>query len=79
MARIIVKQDGAVISPETAMKWYCWYEIVEPMREQDKETLDAVIRTVDRNIPDWEMQVLKKYLELSNHDLIVGGFIACKF
>ena len=72
MARILIENGQTVISPEEAMKWFCWHEIVEPMEKQDRATLDKAVREVERDCPDWEMRVLKKFLELTKSDLIIG-------
>ena len=69
MAKIIF--DGVEeITPETAMKWFPWYVLVQSM-ELNQEALDTAINAVERNIPDWEMQVLKKFLEVSSRNLYV--------
>ena len=71
MARILLENGATEITPETAMKWFCWHEIVEPMEKQDKKTLDVAVRETERNCADWEMRVLKKYLELAENDLMI--------
>ena len=71
MAGIIFKREGITITPEDAMKWFCWHELVSVMSKQHYKILQKAIYTVEQNIPDWEMRVLKKYLELSEDDLIV--------
>ena len=71
MARIYYGGDMLnAITPETAMKWFCWREIVNAM-EKDRTALDAAIKEVPHNIPDWEMQVLKKFVGITKYDLIV--------
>lgn len=70
MARILIENGQTVISPEEAMKWYCWHELVRAM-EKHGRLLDKAVYTVERNVPDWEMRVLKKFLELSENDLII--------
>ena len=67
MAHILCQ--GSEITPETAMRWFCWYEIVNVM-EKDINALDAAVDAVDRNAPDWEMRVLKKFLEFTEEDMI---------
>ena len=68
MARIIF--DGETITPEIAMKWLCWHELISAM-EKDRRALDMAIKQTPHNVPDWEMRVLKKFLELIEHDLVV--------
>lgn len=71
MARIFYGGDMLnAITPETAMNWFCWHEIVAAM-EKDMNSLNAAIKEVPHNVPDWEMRVLKKFIELSDTDLIV--------
>ena len=67
MAHILCQ--GSEITPETAMKWFCWHEIINVM-EKDLNSLDAAIKAVERNVPDWEMRVLQKFLELTDRDFI---------
>ena len=69
MANIIF--DGEIITPETAMKWFCWHELVSAMARHGR-LLDKAIYATEQNIPDWEMHVLKKFLELSENDLIIS-------
>ena len=68
MARIIF--NGETITPELAMRWFCWNELI-PVMEKDRLALDTAIKQTPHNVPDWEMQVLKKFLELIEHDLVV--------
>ena len=70
MAKIIYN-GVEEITPETAFNWFAWYELVQAMERTDIETLDSAIKTVARNVPDWERQVFKKFLELSEKDLLV--------
>lgn len=70
MARILIENGATEITPETAMKWFCWHEIVEQMERQQK-TLDKVVEETERNCADWEMRVLKKFLELAENDLMI--------
>lgn len=70
MAKIIY--DGVdEITPETAMKWFAWYELIAAMERVDDKSLTSAITAVERNVPDWEKRVLKKYLEISSEDLFV--------
>lgn len=66
MAKILIET-----SVTTAIKLFDWRELVEQMERQNKKALDKAIKEVEENIPDWELQVLKKYLELSDTDLII--------
>ena len=68
MARIIYM--GEQITPETAMKWFCWHELIAVM-EKDRKTLNAAIDSTPDNVPDWEMEVFKKFLETTKNDLII--------
>ena len=70
MASIIFEREGATITPETAMKWFCWHELVSAMSKHGR-TLNKAIYSVEQNVPDWEMRVLKKFLELSENDLVI--------
>lgn len=70
MARIFVENGATEITPETAMNWYCWHEIVEAMENQQK-ALDKAIKEVEDNCADWELRVLKKFLELAENDLMI--------
>ena len=58
------------ITPETAMDWFAWHELVRAM-ERDGDALDAAIKAVESNIPDWEKRVLLKFLELTDRELLV--------
>ena len=69
MAKIIYN-GVEEITPETAMKWFAWHELVEAM-EKERDVLDASIKAVDENVPDWEIRVLLKFLELAERDLLV--------
>jgi len=74
MAKIYFKGfsgDPHEISPETAMLWLSWHEIVEPMEKHDQRNLDRAVKEVERNCPDWEMRVLKRFLELTEADLVI--------
>lgn len=74
MAKIFFKGfsgDPHEISPETAMLWLSWHEIVKPMEKHDQSSLDRAVKEVERNCPDWEMRVLKKFLELTENDLVI--------
>ena len=66
MAKILIETSAT-----TAIKLCDWRELVEQMERQNKKSLDKAIKEVEENIPDWELQVLKKYLELSDTDLII--------
>ena len=69
MAKILIETSAT-----TAIKLFDWRELVEQMERQNKKALDKAIEAieeVEENIPDWELQVLKKYLELSDTDLII--------
>jgi len=69
MVKIIY--DGVEeITPETAMRWFPWYVLVQAM-ELNQEALNMAINAVESNVPDWEMQVLKKFLEVSSRNLYV--------
>ena len=75
MKRIFYGGDMAnEISPETAMKWFCWHEVVEAM-EKDSKTLSEVSRIMNSreniNIPNWEEKFLLTFLERTETDLIV--------
>ena len=69
MAKIIYN-GVEEITPETAMNWFAWYELVKAM-ERERDVLDESIKAVDRNVPDWEKRVLLKFLELAERDLLV--------
>ena len=75
MKRIFYGGDMAnEISPETAMKWFCWHEVVEA-REKYSKTLSEVSRIMNSreniNIPNWEEKFLLTFLERTETDLIV--------
>lgn len=70
MAKIIYKKDDMTISVDTAMRWFCWHELIAAM-EKDRGTLDRAVDETPQDCIDWEMGVLKRYLELSTDDLIV--------
>ena len=75
MKRIFYGGDTAnEITPETAMKWFCWHEIVSAMHK-DEKTLADVARIMNEreniNIPNWEEKFLKTFLERTDKDLIV--------
>ena len=72
MARILIENGQTVISPEQAMKWYCWHEIVEPMEKLNSKAVKMAIDAVVRDCPDWEINVLKKYLEITDADLFIN-------
>ena len=63
---------GEEITPETAMKWFCWHEIVAAMEKQ-KGTISAVTSYMNaiRNVPDWEYRFLLKFLEYAETDLVI--------
>lgn len=71
MAQIKIENGTTVITVEQAMKWYCWHELIEVM-EKDEESLHVAVNSVPENIVNWEMMVLKKFLELTKHDLIIS-------
>lgn len=58
------------ITIEEAMKWYCWHELIHAM-EKDRKSLDMAVDSVPHEFADWELRVLKKFLELTKHDLII--------
>ena len=71
MAQIIAEKWGEVISPEQAMRWFCWHEIVAGMEKQ-KDTLHEVAGAMSgKNIPDWEKQFLLMFLEVAENDLVI--------
>jgi hypothetical protein len=69
MARIMTR-DGEQINIGKAMLMYFWSEIVEAM---DEKTLDAAIETVNamKTMGNWEEQVLKRYMETTETDLVL--------
>ena len=72
VSRIIY--DGEEITPETAMKWFCWHEIVSAMEKQKdaiKNTADYMNAPHNRNVPDWEYRFLKTFLEFAKEDLVI--------
>ena len=74
MAKILFRGysgDPHEITPETAMMWFCWHELVQPMEKQDLKSLDRAVKETERNCPDWEMRVLKRFLELTEADLVI--------
>ena len=71
-ARIIY--DGQEITPSTAMKWFCWHELVSAMSRKNGKALSKAIYAVESNVPDWEMRVLKKYLDITKCDLEISSW-----
>ena len=77
MKRILIdgtfmtENGKTVLTSEQAMKWYAWYQIVEAMEKQDQDSLDRSVEETERNCPDWEMRVLKRFLELTEADLVI--------
>ena len=73
MKRVIY--DGECITPETAMKWFAWHEIVAAMEKQQgalDEAVNYVNITTHGNASDWEYRVLKVFLEFAKEDLVIG-------
>ena len=72
MKRIIY--DGEEISPDIAMKWFCWHEIVEAM-EKHPSTINKVTEIMNkpeyRNTPAWEHTFLNVFLMNAMEDLII--------
>lgn len=68
MARILTETE---LCPEAAMDLFCWHELVEQMEKQDHNSLHRAISEVCENHYDWELEVLKKYTEFSETDLII--------
>ena len=66
--------EGEQITPETAMKWFCWHEIVAAM-EKHPDTLEQTTIHMNlphyRNLPDWEYQFLRFFLEIASKDLVL--------
>lgn len=66
--------DGEEITPETAMKWFGWREIVAGMEKQQK-TLDEVAKAMHsgqlQNVSDWEYRFLIFFLEVAKEDLVI--------
>lgn len=73
MKRIIY--DGQEISPEIAMKWFCWHEIVAAM-EKHPATIKKVTGIMNspqyRNTPAWEHTFLNVFLYNSDCDLVIS-------
>ena len=72
MKRIIY--DGQEISPEIAMKWFSWHELVEAM-EKHQETIKKVTEIMNKPeyiyTPAWEHTFLNVFLYNATEDLIV--------
>lgn len=66
--------DGEEITPEIAMKWFCWHELVTAM-EKHQSTIKKVTKIMNapeyRNTPEWEHTFLNVFLNNATEDLIV--------
>lgn len=68
--RVSIDGGETWVSPEEAMgkpHFVGWASFVQKM---DKPTLDRAIKRIQEG-PDWELRVLKRYLELAQDDLIL--------
>ena len=75
MARIMIENGVTEITAESAMNRFCWYDLFDAMNVQDSSALgraiDKAVIESDPDRADWEMQILKKYLEFAERDLMV--------
>ena len=71
MVRILIEDGRMSITPEQAMQWFCWAEIVAAMEKQG-EVLETVAGAMSRESgPDWEASFLRRFLDCAEHDLII--------
>lgn len=66
--------EGEQITPETAMKWFCWHEIVAAMEKHPDTLMQTEIHMnlpYYRNLPDWEYKFLRFFLEIASEDLVI--------
>ena len=61
--------DGEEITPETAMKWFCWHEIVAAMEKQPKAIHTVADQMQSVNASDWEYRFLIRFLETATQDI----------
>ena len=66
--------DGEEITPETAMKWFCWHELVSAMEKQST-TLQEAANYMNlpgvRDLSDWEYRFLRFFLDIAKQDLVI--------
>ena len=69
-----ILHEGREITVETCMKWFCWHEVVAAMEKQPgaiSAVADAMNRPPRNNVPNWEEQFLRLFLETADADLVI--------